>query len=69
MIYLFVIGDVKYKNPNIDSRDRLVGRLTKPHPVLQVFDEVLDPHRRLSLAQVRVDPVHKGLPLDTLLLI
>ena len=41
----------------------------QPHPVLQVLDQVLHPHRRLSLAQVRVDPVDKGLPLDPLLLI
>ena len=41
----------------------------QPHPVLQVLDQVLDPHRRLPLAQVRVDPVDKGLPLDPLLLI
>ena len=41
----------------------------QPHPVLQVLDQVLHPHRGLSLAQVRVDPVDKGLPLDTLLLI
>ena len=41
----------------------------QPHPVLQVLDQVLHPHRRLSLAQVRVDPVDKGLPLDPFFLI
>ena len=40
-----------------------------PYPVLEVLNQVLHPHRRLSLAQVRVDPVHKRLPLDPLLLI